>query len=211
MTVKASQICSTALAAVFSAESLVFPYIIDSRDRLWRLFSGGRRETGDLFGGGSFGFAGGDGPRPELPFRGREWARAEVRSSRLRRLAIRAPATSASTTKRPNTSRCKPPCPDGLYELWVGYNSPFGFKGYDYSVDGVTGSGGFDGTASNGWSTDRAGTFSLTRRYQHAADQPRLGLLRRRLLRAPPVHAADAIAGVDAARRSAGRPPGRRC
>ncbi|MGD9634202.1 MAG: glycosyl hydrolase [Pirellulales bacterium] len=52
--------------------------------------------------------------------------------------------------------------PDGLYELWVGYNSPFGFKGYDYSVDGVTGSGGFDQTASNGWSTDRAGTFSLT-------------------------------------------------
>lgn len=52
--------------------------------------------------------------------------------------------------------------PDGLYELWVGYNSPFGFKGYDYVVDGVTGSGGFDQTASNGWSTDRAGTFSLT-------------------------------------------------
>lgn len=52
--------------------------------------------------------------------------------------------------------------PDGLYDLWVGYNSPFGFKGYDYSVDGVTGSGGFDQTASNGWGTDRAGTFSLT-------------------------------------------------
>lgn len=52
--------------------------------------------------------------------------------------------------------------PDGLYELWVGYNSPFGFKGYDYSVDGVTGSGGFEQTPANGWSTDRAGTFSLT-------------------------------------------------
>ena len=22
--------------------------------------------------------------------------------------------------------------PDGLYDMWVGYNSPFGFKGYDY-------------------------------------------------------------------------------
>ena len=39
--------------------------------------------------------------------------------------------------------------PDGLYELWVGYNSPFGFKGYDYQVDSVTGSGGFDGTGSS--------------------------------------------------------------
>ena len=26
--------------------------------------------------------------------------------------------------------------PQGLYELWFGYNSPFGFKGYDYQVNG---------------------------------------------------------------------------
>jgi mannan endo-1,4-beta-mannosidase len=51
--------------------------------------------------------------------------------------------------------------PDGLYELWVGYNSPYGFKGYDYQVDSVNGSGGFDGTG-NSWSVDRAGLFSLT-------------------------------------------------
>ncbi len=52
--------------------------------------------------------------------------------------------------------------PDGLYELWIGYNSPFGFKGYDYQVDSVSGSGGFDATSTNGWSTDRAGLFNLT-------------------------------------------------
>jgi mannan endo-1,4-beta-mannosidase len=51
--------------------------------------------------------------------------------------------------------------PDGLYDLWIGYNSPFGFKGYDYLVDGVAGSGGFDGNGSQ-WGTDRAGTFDLT-------------------------------------------------
>jgi mannan endo-1,4-beta-mannosidase len=52
--------------------------------------------------------------------------------------------------------------PDGLYELWLGYNSPHGFKGYDFVVDGVTGSGGFDQTGTNQWSTDRAGVFALT-------------------------------------------------
>lgn len=51
--------------------------------------------------------------------------------------------------------------PDGLYELWVGYNSPYGFKGYDYRVDSVNGSGGFDGNG-NSWGVDRAGLFSLT-------------------------------------------------
>ncbi|MEX2091953.1 MAG: glycosyl hydrolase [Pirellulales bacterium] len=51
--------------------------------------------------------------------------------------------------------------PDGLYELWLGYNSPFGFKGYDYQVDGVSGSGGFDGNGTL-FGVDRAGTFDLT-------------------------------------------------
>ena len=51
--------------------------------------------------------------------------------------------------------------PDGLYEMWIGYNSPFGFKGYDFQVDSVTGSNGFDGN-SNLWGTDRAGVFDLT-------------------------------------------------
>ncbi|HEY4235392.1 MAG TPA: glycosyl hydrolase [Lacipirellulaceae bacterium] len=51
--------------------------------------------------------------------------------------------------------------PDGLYELWLRYNSPYGFKGYDFQVDGVTGSGGFDGNGSD-WSWDRAGAFDLT-------------------------------------------------
>jgi mannan endo-1,4-beta-mannosidase len=52
--------------------------------------------------------------------------------------------------------------PDGLYELWVRYNSPFGFKGYDYQVDAATGSGGFDGTGSTEWKFDRTGAFELT-------------------------------------------------
>lgn len=51
--------------------------------------------------------------------------------------------------------------PDGLYELWVGYNSPFGFKGYDYQVNQVSGSGGLDGNGSQ-WGEDRAGVFNLT-------------------------------------------------
>jgi mannan endo-1,4-beta-mannosidase len=50
--------------------------------------------------------------------------------------------------------------PDGAYELWMGYNSPFGFKGYDFQVDGVSGSGGFDGNGSQ-WGVDRAGAFNL--------------------------------------------------
>jgi mannan endo-1,4-beta-mannosidase len=65
-------------------------------------------------------------------------------------------------TDTPQSVQVQASVPDGLYELWVGYNSEFGFKGYDYQVDGVTGSGGFDGTGTNEWSTDRAGTFSLT-------------------------------------------------
>ena len=53
--------------------------------------------------------------------------------------------------------------PDGLYELWVGYTAPSDpvlGKGYDYLVDGVSGSGHFDYNG-NQWSTDRAGTFEL--------------------------------------------------
>ena len=51
--------------------------------------------------------------------------------------------------------------PQGLYELWFGYNSPFGFKGYDYQVNGIGGSGGFDGNGSQ-FGVDRAGVFNLT-------------------------------------------------
>jgi mannan endo-1,4-beta-mannosidase len=53
------------------------------------------------------------------------------------------------------------PVPQGLYELWIGYNSPFGFKGYDYQVNGAGGSGGFDGNG-NQFGEDRAGVFHLT-------------------------------------------------
>ncbi len=49
--------------------------------------------------------------------------------------------------------------PAGLYELWVGYRSPFGMKGYNYFVDGEAGSGFFD--ASNTFSADRAGLFAV--------------------------------------------------
>jgi mannan endo-1,4-beta-mannosidase len=45
--------------------------------------------------------------------------------------------------------------------LWIGYNSPHGFKGYDYLVNGVGGSGGFDATG-NLFSVDRAGVFNLS-------------------------------------------------
>ena len=68
---------------------------------------------------------------------------------------------SASTTSNSVTVQVQANVPDGLYELWVGYNSPFGFKGYDYQVDSVNGSGGFDGNGSS-WGVDRAGLFSLT-------------------------------------------------
>lgn len=51
--------------------------------------------------------------------------------------------------------------PTGLYEMWVGYNSPFGFKGYEYQVNQVSGSGGLDGNG-NQWGADRAGVFDLT-------------------------------------------------
>ncbi len=43
--------------------------------------------------------------------------------------------------------------PEGLYEMWVGYRSPYGPKGYDYQVDGELGTGMFDQTfdqSSNG-------------------------------------------------------------
>ncbi len=50
--------------------------------------------------------------------------------------------------------------PDGLYEMWVGYRSPYGDKGYTYQVDGVTGNGKFD--QSSVFTADRAGQFELT-------------------------------------------------
>lgn len=50
--------------------------------------------------------------------------------------------------------------PTGLYEMWVGYRSQFGEKGYNYLVDGVAGSNMFN--QSSVFSTDRAGLFSLT-------------------------------------------------
>ena len=49
--------------------------------------------------------------------------------------------------------------PDGLYEMWVGYRSEFGEKGYTYTVDGETGSGMF--AQSNSFTTDRAGLFNV--------------------------------------------------
>jgi mannan endo-1,4-beta-mannosidase len=48
----------------------------------------------------------------------------------------------------------------GLYELWVGYRSPFGKKGYGVQVGGETGSGMFD--PGVGFGVDRAGLFQLS-------------------------------------------------
>jgi mannan endo-1,4-beta-mannosidase len=50
--------------------------------------------------------------------------------------------------------------PDGLYELWVGYRSQYGNKGYNYRVDAVQGSGTFN--QSSTFTSDRAGVFNLT-------------------------------------------------
>jgi mannan endo-1,4-beta-mannosidase len=50
--------------------------------------------------------------------------------------------------------------PDGLYELWVRYRSPFGHKGYGVQADSEIGDATFD-TASS-FSLDRAGLFNLT-------------------------------------------------
>ncbi len=47
----------------------------------------------------------------------------------------------------------------GLYEMWVGYRSQFGEKGYTFKVNGETGSGMFDQSLS--FTTDRAGLFSI--------------------------------------------------
>ncbi len=49
--------------------------------------------------------------------------------------------------------------PGGLYEMWVGYRSPFGDKGYNYRVDAQSGSGMFEQSA--GFAEDRAGIFDL--------------------------------------------------
>jgi mannan endo-1,4-beta-mannosidase len=50
--------------------------------------------------------------------------------------------------------------PAGLYEMWVGYRSQYGEKGYTYRVNGETGSGMFNQTST--WSTDRAGLFAIS-------------------------------------------------
>jgi mannan endo-1,4-beta-mannosidase len=50
--------------------------------------------------------------------------------------------------------------PPGLYEMWVGYRSQFGQKGYTYTVGNATGDGMFDPSSS--FSSDRAGLFNLT-------------------------------------------------
>ena len=50
--------------------------------------------------------------------------------------------------------------PEGIYEMWVGYRSQFGPKGYDYQVDGEFGSGTFD--QSLVFTEDLAGLFQLS-------------------------------------------------
>src|SRR5436190_2477454 len=50
--------------------------------------------------------------------------------------------------------------PNGLYEMWVGYRSPYGDKGYNYRVDSEYGSGTFN--QSIGFTTDRAGIFNMS-------------------------------------------------
>lgn len=49
--------------------------------------------------------------------------------------------------------------PAGLYEMWVGYRSQHGDKGYNFRVNEETGSGMFD--QSPVWAEDRAGVFAI--------------------------------------------------
>lgn len=49
--------------------------------------------------------------------------------------------------------------PNGLYEMWVGYRSQFGPKGYNFRVDGEAGNGMFDQSLT--FAADRAGLFNL--------------------------------------------------
>jgi mannan endo-1,4-beta-mannosidase len=49
--------------------------------------------------------------------------------------------------------------PAGLYEMWVGYRSEYGEKGYTFQVNGETGNGMF--SQSSTWAEDRAGLFSI--------------------------------------------------
>ena len=49
--------------------------------------------------------------------------------------------------------------PAGVYEMWVGYRSQYGPKGYDYQVDSESGSGMFD--QSLVFSEDLAGLFQI--------------------------------------------------
>lgn len=51
--------------------------------------------------------------------------------------------------------------PDGLYELWVGYNSRGGFKGYGVQVGAERANGSFDGTGASEYRADRAGLFQV--------------------------------------------------
>jgi mannan endo-1,4-beta-mannosidase len=50
--------------------------------------------------------------------------------------------------------------PNGLYEMWVGYRSEYGDKGYNYRVDSEYGSGTFN--QSNTFTTNHAGIFNLS-------------------------------------------------
>lgn len=51
--------------------------------------------------------------------------------------------------------------PDGLYELWVGYNSRGGHKGYGVQVGAERANGAFDRTGNSEYRVDRAGLFEL--------------------------------------------------
>jgi mannan endo-1,4-beta-mannosidase len=50
--------------------------------------------------------------------------------------------------------------PEGLYEMWVGYRSQFGDKGYNFNIDGTAGSGMFN--QSSVFAEDRAGVFDIS-------------------------------------------------
>lgn len=52
--------------------------------------------------------------------------------------------------------------PTGLYQLIVGYNSPYGKKGYGIQVGSEIGDGSFAGTSANQYSTDLAGVYQLS-------------------------------------------------
>ena len=96
--------------------------------------------------------------------------------------------------------------PDGLYEMWVGYDSPYGRERLHYQVDSVNGSGMFDSpTAFTGART--APVCSALRRHEHAGHPSDWGYYNIDYLEFRPYTPPTLLPITTPARRRTGRPP----